>query len=76
MGSPIEPAQTEAIISILDEANDITIATDRENGRRRRQSVLSTTVSKIYFGCAAEYEKAKNLARDNKVSLSIDLAPY
>jgi nitroimidazol reductase NimA-like FMN-containing flavoprotein (pyridoxamine 5'-phosphate oxidase superfamily) len=67
---------TEEIISILDDANDLTIATVREDGYPQ-----ATTVSyvndglKIYFGCAAESQKAKNLARNSKVSLTVNL-PY
>jgi len=64
------------IISILDDANDVTIATVREDGYPQ-----ATTVSyvndglNIYFGCAANSQKAKNLARDSKVSLTVNL-PY
>jgi nitroimidazol reductase NimA-like FMN-containing flavoprotein (pyridoxamine 5'-phosphate oxidase superfamily) len=72
----MDPALTEEIISILDDANDMTIATVREDGYPQ-----ATTVSyvndglKIYFGCAAESQKAKNLARNGKVSLTANL-PY
>ena len=67
---------TKEIISILDDATDMTIATVREDGYPQ-----ATTVSyvndglKIYFGCAAESQKAKNLARNSKVSLTVNL-PY
>jgi nitroimidazol reductase NimA-like FMN-containing flavoprotein (pyridoxamine 5'-phosphate oxidase superfamily) len=53
-----------------------TIATVREDGYPQ-----ATTVSyvndglKIYFGCAAESQKAKNLACNSKVSLTVNL-PY
>jgi len=33
------------------------------------------TVSPIYFGCAAQSQKAKNIARNAKISLTINL-PY
>ena len=72
----MDPSMKEEIISILDDANDMTIATVREDGYPQ-----ATTVSyvndglSIYFGCAAGSQKAKNLARDSKVSLTVNL-PY
>jgi nitroimidazol reductase NimA-like FMN-containing flavoprotein (pyridoxamine 5'-phosphate oxidase superfamily) len=71
-----DPALTEEIISILDSANDMTIATVREDGYPQ-----ATTVSyvndglTIYFGCAAKSQKAQNIARCAKVSLAVNL-PY
>jgi general stress protein 26 len=72
----MDPALTEEIISILDDANDMTIATVREDGYPQ-----ATTVSyvndglNIYFGCATESQKAKNITRNNRVSLTVNL-PY
>jgi general stress protein 26 len=72
----MDPALEQEIISILDDANDMTIATVREDGYPQ-----ATTVSyvndglAIYFGCAAESQKAKNIARSAKVSLTVNL-PY
>jgi nitroimidazol reductase NimA-like FMN-containing flavoprotein (pyridoxamine 5'-phosphate oxidase superfamily) len=72
----MDPALKEEILSILDDANDMTIATVREDGYPQ-----ATTVSyvndglTIYFGCAANSQKANNLARDNKISLTVNL-PY
>jgi nitroimidazol reductase NimA-like FMN-containing flavoprotein (pyridoxamine 5'-phosphate oxidase superfamily) len=72
----MDPALRQEIISILDDATDMTIATVREDGYPH-----ATTVSyvndgfTIYFGCAAASQKAKNLARNNKVSLTVNL-PY
>jgi general stress protein 26 len=72
----MDPALTEEIISILDSANDMTIATVREDGYPQ-----ATTVSyvndglTIYFGCAAKSQKAQNIARCAKVSLAVNL-PY
>ena len=72
----MHPALKQEIVSILDEANDITIATIREDGYPQ-----ATTVSyvndglNIYFGCAAQSQKAKNIARNPKVSLTVNL-PY
>ena len=72
----MDPRLNQEILSILDDATDMTIATVREDGYPQ-----ATTVSyvnnglKIYFGCAAASQKAKNLARNNKVSLTVNL-PY
>jgi nitroimidazol reductase NimA-like FMN-containing flavoprotein (pyridoxamine 5'-phosphate oxidase superfamily) len=72
----MDPRLRQEIISILDNADDMTIATVREDGYPQ-----ATTVSyvndglKIYFGCAAGSQKAKNLARDSKVSFTVNL-PY
>jgi nitroimidazol reductase NimA-like FMN-containing flavoprotein (pyridoxamine 5'-phosphate oxidase superfamily) len=72
----MDPRLKQEILSILDEANDMTIATVRKDGYPQ-----ATTVSyindglKIYFGCAANSQKAKNLACDSKISLTVNL-PY
>jgi uncharacterized protein YhbP (UPF0306 family) len=68
--------QKQEIILILDGADDMTIATVREDNYPQ-----ATTVSyvndglKIYFGCAADSQKAKNISRCAKVSLTVNL-PY
>jgi len=72
----MDPALKQEIVAILEEANDLTIATVREDGYPQ-----ATTVSyvndglTIYFGCAAQCQKAKNIARNPKVSLTVNL-PY
>ena len=72
----MNPALKNEITSILDGANDITIATVREDSYPQ-----TTTVSyvndglTVYFGCAAESQKAENIARSDKVSLTVSL-PY
>jgi len=72
----MDPALKDEIVSILDGATDMTIATIREDGYPQ-----ATTVSyvnnglAIYFGCAAQSQKAKNIARSAKVSLTVNL-PY
>ena len=72
----MDPALKQEIVLILNEANDLTIATVREDGYPQ-----ATTVSyvndglTIYFGCAAESQKAQNIARCAKVSLTVNL-PY
>jgi nitroimidazol reductase NimA-like FMN-containing flavoprotein (pyridoxamine 5'-phosphate oxidase superfamily) len=70
----MDPALTREVISILGQANDMMIATVREDGYPQ-----ATTVSyvndglTVYFGCAAESQKAKNIARSDKVSLTVNL---
>ena len=72
----MDPGLRQEILSILTAANDMTIATVREDGYPQ-----ATTVSyvnddlTIYFGCAAESQKAMNIARSDKVSLTVNL-PY
>lgn len=72
----MDPGLKQEIVSILDDANDMTIATIRTDGYPQ-----ATTVSyvndglKIYFGCAAASQKSTNLARNSKVSLTVNL-PY
>ena len=66
----------EEILSILDRVNDMTIATIRQDGFPQ-----ATTVSfahdglDIYFGCSEDSQKARNISRNRKVSLTINL-PY
>jgi nitroimidazol reductase NimA-like FMN-containing flavoprotein (pyridoxamine 5'-phosphate oxidase superfamily) len=72
----ITPAQRKQIVSIIDDIDDMTIATVREDGFPQ-----ATTVSyvndglTIYFGTGAHAQKARNLARSDKVSLTIN-RPY
>jgi nitroimidazol reductase NimA-like FMN-containing flavoprotein (pyridoxamine 5'-phosphate oxidase superfamily) len=64
------------IIGILDAADDLTIATLREDGFPQ-----ATTVSfvndglKIYVGTGGDAQKAKNMTRNDKVSVTVNL-PY
>lgn len=66
----------DEILAILTGANDMTLATIRSDGYPQ-----ATTVSyandglTLYFGCASDSQKAQNLARNGKVSLTINL-PY
>ncbi|MBY0565355.1 MAG: pyridoxamine 5'-phosphate oxidase family protein [Hyphomonadaceae bacterium] len=69
-------AQRHLIQSIIDQADDITIATNREDGYPQ-----ATTVSyvndglSIYFGTWVKSQKAVNLLRDARMSATINL-PY
>jgi general stress protein 26 len=66
----------EEILSILGRANDMTIATVCQDGYPP-----ATTVSfvndglDIYFGCAEDSQKSRNISRNGKVSLTVNL-PY
>lgn len=72
----MDEAIRDQIVSIIDDVNDMTIATVREDGYPQ-----ATTVSyvndgmAIYFGTSTDAQKAKNIARCDKVSLTIN-RPY
>ena len=72
----MDSALREEILSVLKGVSDMTIATIRPDGYPQ-----ATTVSYVsdgltmYFGCAAESQKAQNIAYNNKVSLTVTL-PY
>ena len=54
----------------------MTSATIREDGYPQATTVSYVSDGlTIYFGCAAESQKAKNLAHNNKVSVTVNL-PY
>lgn len=63
----------DQIISIIDDVDDMTLATIREDGYPQ-----ATTVSymndglTLYFMTTADSQKAQNIARNNKVSLTIN----
>ena len=64
------------IISILEQGQDLTLATLREDGWPQATTVSYASQGlDIYFGCDARSQKARNLARDNRVSATVDL-PY
>lgn len=64
------------IRTILAEGQDMSLATLRPDGWPQA-TVVSYVAdgADIYFGCAAQSQKACNLARDNRVSATITL-PY
>ena len=66
----------EEILSILDRANDMTIATVRADGYPQATTVSYANEGlDIYFGCSEESQKSQNINRNSKVSLTINL-PY
>ena len=72
----LDPVLREEILSVLKATTDMTIATIRPDGYPQ-----ATTVSYVsdgltmYFGCAAESQKARNILSNDKVSLTVTL-PY
>jgi general stress protein 26 len=75
-GVNMDSGLREEILSILKGASDMTIATLRPDGYPQVTTVsyLSDGLI-IYFGCAAESQKAQNIACNDKVSLTVTL-PY
>ncbi len=69
----VDKALRDQIISIIDDVDDMTIATVRADGFPQ-----ATTVSymndglNIYFMTVADGQKTRNIARNNKVSLTIN----
>ncbi|MBA4805148.1 MAG: pyridoxamine 5'-phosphate oxidase family protein [Brevundimonas sp.] len=72
----MDHALRQEIIEVLEQGRDLTLATLRADGAPQATTVsyVSDGLS-IYFGCGARSQKASNLARDDRVSLAIDL-PY
>jgi nitroimidazol reductase NimA-like FMN-containing flavoprotein (pyridoxamine 5'-phosphate oxidase superfamily) len=67
----------EEILSILKSAGEMTIATVRPDGYPQATTVNYVSDGLvIYFGCAAESQKARNIARNDKVSLTITLPSF
>ena len=72
----MDSATRDKIVAILDGGNQMTIATVRPDGYPQ-----ATTVSYVhdgltlYFGTAADSQKARNIALCDKVSLTVTL-PY
>jgi len=66
----------DEILCILDRARDMTIATIRQDGYPQATTVsFANEGLDIYFGCSEDSQKARNIHRNGKVSLTINL-PY
>ncbi|MET3665792.1 pyridoxamine 5'-phosphate oxidase family protein [Caulobacter sp. 1776] len=64
------------IIDVLQLGKDLSLAALREDGFPQVTTVsYASDGLAIYFGCSAQSQKARNLARDQRVSLTVDL-PY
>jgi hypothetical protein len=72
----MDPGLREEILSILKSASEMTIATVRADGYPQATTVNYVSDGlMIYFGCAAESQKARNIACNDKVSVTVTL-PY
>jgi Pyridoxamine 5'-phosphate oxidase len=72
----MDPGLRDEILAILKSAGDMTIATIRPDGYPQATTVSYVSDGfAIYFGCAAESQKARNITCDDKVSLTVTL-PY
>ena len=72
----LSQAQREFIISIIDEAPDLTIATLRADGWPQANVVsFASDGLALYFGGNAKSQKAENIARDDRVSVALT-CPY
>jgi PPOX class probable F420-dependent enzyme len=61
------------ILALLDQHRLLTLATLRPDGWPQATTVgYANDGLTLYFLCGAESQKARNLARDNRVSLTID----
>lgn len=64
------------ILAVLAEGKDLTVATLRPDGWPQATTVrYASDGLDIYFGCGASSQKAANLARDDRLSATINL-PY
>src|ERR1700738_4998488 len=65
----------EKILTILDKRRIMTVATLRPDGWPQATTVGFVNEDlTLYFLCGLDSQKAKNLARDNRISLTIDHA--
>ena len=61
------------ILGLLDRHRNLTLATQRPDGRPQATTVgYANDGLTLYFLCGLDSQKATNLARDNRVSLTID----
>lgn len=66
----------QTLLSILKEGKDLTVATVRPDGAPQATTVsYASDGLSIYFGCGSQSQKAQNLARDGRVSMTLNL-PY
>ena len=69
----MDPTIRSKILSILDQHRDMSLATLRPDGWPQATTVgFAHDGLTLYFLCAPESQKAANIARDNRVSLTID----
>lgn len=69
----MDKAQRQFIQSVIDEVDDMTIATVREDGYPQATTVSYMNDGLIlFFGTSADAQKARNIDRNSKVSVTID----
>jgi nitroimidazol reductase NimA-like FMN-containing flavoprotein (pyridoxamine 5'-phosphate oxidase superfamily) len=69
----MDPALRQKILALLDQHRIMTIATVRPDGWPQATTVgYANEDLTLYFLCGATSQKAANLARDDRVSLTID----
>jgi nitroimidazol reductase NimA-like FMN-containing flavoprotein (pyridoxamine 5'-phosphate oxidase superfamily) len=69
----VEDAARTQILTLLDQHRIMTVATLRPDGWPQATTVGYVNEGlTLYFLCGLESQKAKNLARDNRISLTID----
>jgi len=68
------PEQQRAILDVLEGTEDMTIATVRPDGYPQATTVSFVSDGlAIYFGTGDHSQKANNIGRNNRVSLSVNL---
>src|ERR1043165_2664083 len=69
----VDEAIRAKILRLLDQHRIMTIATLREDGWPQATTVgYANEGLRLYFLCGLDSQKAANIARDNRVSLTID----
>jgi nitroimidazol reductase NimA-like FMN-containing flavoprotein (pyridoxamine 5'-phosphate oxidase superfamily) len=69
----MEEVIKEKILALLDQHRNMTVATLRPDGWPQATTVgYANDGLTLYFLCGIDSQKATNLARDNRVSLTID----
>ena len=71
--SGMDDAARRTVLDLLDKHSLMTVATLRPDGWPQATTVgYANDGLTMYFLCAATSQKAENLARDNRISLTID----
>ncbi|MEO1205257.1 MAG: pyridoxamine 5'-phosphate oxidase family protein [Pseudomonadota bacterium] len=69
----MDAAARDQIVSIIDDIDDMTIATVRDDGYPQATTVSYVNDGMvIYFGTSTDSQKARNIAFNKKVSLTIN----
>jgi nitroimidazol reductase NimA-like FMN-containing flavoprotein (pyridoxamine 5'-phosphate oxidase superfamily) len=73
MGAVMDETLEKKILELLDQHRLMTVATNRPDGWPQATTVGYVNDGlTIYFLCSPQSQKATNLARDNRISLTID----